>query len=82
MLWKLNSDGNVEQLSTLKASVSSNAGMVSAYDIGGNIYVETNDMCQVGIFKDKFLKEAMPQIRKSLRFPEPDTIGGKPRMGK
>lgn len=82
MLWKLNSEGEPGMVMT-KLVKSSSFGFVSVYEIGGQLVMETSDIVAMGITRDKFLKQEMPKIRKSLGIQEPrrNAIMRKGKMG-
>jgi hypothetical protein len=71
MIWKLEGD-NAEQLTPLR-SISTSIGMVSIHtQSNGEVLLETNDMAQMGLFREKFIREVLPQVRKILGMPQVD----------
>jgi hypothetical protein len=81
MIWNISTEGKATVVNSQRI-IFSPVGPVVVYRIGSEMFAETNDMMQTGIFRDKFIKEVLPLVRKELGINTVDIEALKSRIGK
>jgi hypothetical protein len=71
MIWKFEND-TAQPLTAIR-SISTAIGMVSIYvQSNGDVLLEITDLAFMGLFREKFFSEVLPEVRKILELPTID----------